>query len=406
MPMVDRQGGKLMASIEKRGNSYRIKVSCGYKADGTQVFQRMTWTPDEKMTAKQIEKEVQRQAVLFEEECKRGQIVSAVKFETFAEEWFEEYAKPNLRNTTYERLLQLRKRVYAAIGHLRMDKISPRQIQAFVNALSKEGANEKTGKPLAPKTIRHNLSLISDVFSYAVKMGVVADNPCAKVTIPKGEQKEKQIYTPAEVERFLTLLNSEPLKYRTFFNLMIYSGFRRGEMLGLEWKDVNFETNVISVRRTSNYTAKKGVYTDTTKTKKSQRSLKFPQEIMDMLKEYKAEQDEQALKYGDKWVETDRLYTKWNGEPMQNGTPYFWLKEFCEKNDLPFYGLHSFRHLFASLLVNQGVDIVTVSGALGHSCVGTTSNIYCHMLQEAQAKVSDAVSSALNFGSRKEPKAS
>ena len=395
-----------MASIEKRGNSYRIKVSCGYKADGTQVFQRMTWTPDEKMTAKQIEKEVQRQAVLFEEECKRGQIVSAVKFETFAEEWFEEYAKPNLRNTTYERLLQLRKRVYAAIGHLRMDKISPRQIQAFVNALSKEGANEKTGKPLAPKTIRHNLSLISDVFSYAVKMGVVADNPCAKVTIPKGEQKEKQIYTPAEVERFLTLLNSEPLKYRTFFNLMIYSGFRRGEMLGLEWKDVNFETNVISVRRTSNYTAKKGVYTDTTKTKKSQRSLKFPQEIMDMLKEYKAEQDEQALKYGDKWVETDRLYTKWNGEPMQNGTPYFWLKEFCEKNDLPFYGLHSFRHLFASLLVNQGVDIVTVSGALGHSCVGTTSNIYCHMLQEAQAKVSDAVSSALNFGSRKEPKAS
>ena len=95
-----------MASIEKRGNSYRIKVSCGYKADGTQVFQRMTWTPDEKMTAKQIEKEVQRQAVLFEEDCKRGQIVSAVKFETFAEEWFEEYAKLNLKSTTYTRQRQ------------------------------------------------------------------------------------------------------------------------------------------------------------------------------------------------------------------------------------------------------------------------------------------------------------
>lgn len=395
-----------MATIQKRGGSYLIRVSCGYDTKGKQVIQSMTWKPDEGMSERQIQKELNRQAVMFEEACMRGFQSKAVKFETFAEEWFEEYAKPNLRNTTYERLLQLRKRVYAAIGHLRMDKISPRQIQAFVNALSKDGANERNGKPLAPKTIRHNLSLISDVFSYAVKMGVVADNPCAKVTIPKGEQKEKQIYTPAEVERFLTLLNSEPLKYRTFFNLMIYSGFRRGEMLGLEWKDVNFETNVISVRRTSNYTAKKGVYTDTTKTKKSQRSLKFPQEIMDMLKEYKAEQDEQALKYGDKWVETDRLYTKWNGEPMQNGTPYFWLSEFCEKHGLPFYGIHSFRHLFASLLVNQGVDIVTVSGALGHSCVGTTTNIYCHMLQEAQAKVSDAVSSALNFGSKKEPKAS
>ena len=318
-----------MATIQKRGGSYLIRVSCGYDTKGKQVIQSMTWKPDDKMTPKQVEKELNRQSVMFEEACMRGFQSKAVKFETFAEEWFEEYAKPNLRNTTYERLLQLRKRVYAAIGHLRMDKISPRQIQAFVNALSKECANERAGKPLAPKTIRHNFSLISDVFTYAVKMGVVADNPCAKVTIPKGEQKEKQIYTPDEVERFLTLLNSEPLKYRTFFNLMIYSGFRRGEMLGLEWKDINFETNVISIRRTSNYTAKKGVYTDTTKTKKSQRSLKFPQEIMDMLKEYKAEQDEQALKYGDKWVETDRLYTKWNGEPMQNGTPYFWLNEFC-----------------------------------------------------------------------------
>lgn len=76
------------------------------------------------------------------------------------------------------------------------------------------------------------------------------------------------------------------------------------------------------------------------------------------------------------------------------------------RNGLKHLRFHDLRHLFASLLVNQGVDIVTVSGALGHSTVSTTSNIYCHMLQEAQAEVSDAVSSALNFGSKKEPKAS
>ncbi|MDE5577883.1 MAG: site-specific integrase [Oscillospiraceae bacterium] len=395
-----------MATIQKRNGSYSIRVSCGYDTKGKQIIQSMTWKPSEGMTPKQIEKELKRQSVLFEEACMKGFQSKAVKFETFCEEWFEDYAKTNLRNTTYERLLQLRGRIYPVIGHIRMDKITPRQIQAFVNSLSKEGANERTGKPLAPKTIRHNLSLISDVFSYAVKMGVVAENPCSKVTIPKGEVKEKQIYTPAEVERFLTLLNYEPLKYRTFFYLMIYSGFRRGEMLGLEWKDVDFENNIISVRRTSNYTAKKGVYTDTTKTKRSQRTLKFPQFIMDMLKEYKEQQDAEALRLGDKWVETDRLYVKWDGRPMQNGTPYFWLGEFCEKHDLPFYGLHSFRHLFCSLLVNQGVDIVTVSGALGHSCVSTTSNVYCHMFQEAQAKVSDAVANALDFSKSKEPKVS
>ena len=390
-----------MANITKRGDSYYIRVSCGYNSSGKQMTQTKTWKPEPNMTAKQIEKEVKRQAVLFEELCMKGYQSQAVKFEVFAEQWFEEYAKPNLRNTTYERMLQLRKRIYAAFGHLRMDKITPRQIQAFINTLSKDGANERTGKPLAPKTIRHNLNLVSDVFSYAVKMGVVSENPCSKVTLPKDQQQEKKIYTPEQVQRFLTLLNDEPLKYRTFFNLLIYSGFRRGEMLGLEWKDVDFENNIISVRRTSNYTGRKGVYTDTTKTRKSQRTLKFPQAIMDMLKEYKAEQDEQALKCGDKWVDTDRLYTKWNGEPMQNGTPYFWLGEFCEKHDLPFYGLHSFRHLFASLLVNQGVDIVTVSGALGHSTVSTTSNIYCHMLEESRAKVSDAVSAALDFTIKK-----
>lgn len=108
-------------------------------------------------------------------------------------------------------MLQLRGRIYPAIGHMRMDKITPRQIQAFVNSLSKEGANERTGKPLAPKTIRHNLSFISDVFSYAVKMGVVNDNPCSKVTLPKDHHNEKKIYTPEQVQRFLSLLNDEPL---------------------------------------------------------------------------------------------------------------------------------------------------------------------------------------------------
>ena len=395
-----------MANITKRGSSYSIRVSCGYDSKGKQVIQSMTWKPEPKMTEKQIEKELNRQAVMFEEACNKGYQSRAIKFEVFAEEWFESYAKPNLRNTTYERLLQLRGRAYAAIGHIRMDKITPRQIQAFVNTLSKDGANERTAKPLAPKTIKHNLSFISDVFSYAVKMGVVSDNPCRKVTIPKIQPTEKKIYTLEQVERFLTLLNDEPLKYRTFFNIMIYSGFRRGELLGLEWKDVDFESGVISVRRTSNYTAKQGTYTDTTKTQRSQRSLKFPKEIMDMLREYKAEQDEQALKYGDKWVETDRLYTKWNGEPMQNGTPYFWLGEFCEKHDLPFYGLHSFRHLFCSMLVNNGVDIATVSGAMGHSCISTMSNLYCHMIGDAQARVTEAVSNSLNFHRKKKEKSS
>ena len=255
-----------MASIERRGNSFRIKVSCGYKADGKQVTQKMTWTPTEGMTEKQIEKELQRQAVLFEEDCKRGQIVLAVKFETFAEEWFEDYAKLNLKSTTFTRQRQLTKRVYAAIGHIRLDKLTTREIQKFINSLAKDGVNENTGKALSRKTMVHYLSLISTVIDFAIKMDMLTDNPCRRVTIPKGSKKERQILTIEQTEDFFKLLQNAPLKYRAFFTLDIYSGLRRGEMLGLEWKDIDFQTGVIHVQRTSNYTKAKGVYTDTTKT--------------------------------------------------------------------------------------------------------------------------------------------
>lgn len=177
-----------MASIRKRGDSYQIRVSCGYDSMGEQVVQTMSWKPPQGMTEKQIEKELQRQAVLFEEKCLKGQVTSNVKFEDFAEQWFEEYAKPNLRNTSYERMKQLRDRVYPAIGHLRLDKVTTRHIQQFINDLALNGKSKKTGKPLSRKTAVHHLSFISDVFSYAVRMGMLSDNPCSRVYVPKGEK--------------------------------------------------------------------------------------------------------------------------------------------------------------------------------------------------------------------------
>lgn len=186
------------------------------------------------MTAKQIEKEVQRQAILFEEDCKRGQIVSAVKFEAFAEEWFEDYGKLNLKSTTYTRQRQLTKRVYESIGYFRLDKITTRVIQKFINSLAQDGTNERTGKPLSHKTMVHYLSFISTVLDYAIKMDMLTDNPCRRVTIPKGSKKERKILTIKQTEDFVKMLETAPLKWRTFFTLDIYSGMRRGEMLGLD----------------------------------------------------------------------------------------------------------------------------------------------------------------------------
>ena len=195
-----------MATIRKRGNSYQIRVSCGYDTSGNQVIQTMTWKPADGMNKKQIEKELQKQAILFEDKCMKGQVTANVKFQDFAEQWFEEYAKLNLRNTSYERMKQLTVRVYPAIGHLRLDKITSRHIQQFINNLALNGKSLKNGRPL---------------FSYAVKMEMLTDNPCKRVTVPKGEKKEKDIYTLEEVAHLFQLLETAPLKYRTFFTLAI-----------------------------------------------------------------------------------------------------------------------------------------------------------------------------------------
>ena len=335
-----------MASIRKKRNSYEIRVSCGYDLNGKQKFQQMTWKPEEGMTPKQIEKEVNRQAVLFEEKCLKGQVTANVKFEEFAEQWFQEYAKLNLRNTSYEKMKQLPPRVYPAIGHLRLDKITGRHIQQFINDLALNGKNQKNGKPLSRKTVVHHLNFISDVFAYAVKMNMLTDNPCRNVTVPKGETKEKNIYTVEELAEIFELLDGEdvPTKYRVFIKLAVYSGFRRGELLGLEWKDIDWENNLISVRRTSNYTVEQGTYTDTPKTKKSKRTLRFPDHVMDMLRDFKEEQEKERDMFGSKWVDTDRLFTQWDGSPMGNCTPYSWFRKFCKRNNIRFCDLHSLRH--------------------------------------------------------------
>uniref|UniRef100_UPI0040260BCC site-specific integrase n=1 Tax=Ruminococcus bicirculans (ex Wegman et al. 2014) TaxID=1160721 RepID=UPI0040260BCC len=387
-----------MATIRRRPNgTYEINVSCGYGVDGKQRNQYKSYKPEPGMTKRQIEKEVQRQAILFEEDCKRGHITAAVKFETFAEQWFEEYAKVNLRPTSYARMKQLTKRVYPAIGHKRLDKITARDIQKFITDMLTNGRNLNNGKPLSRKTAVHHLSFISDVFSYAVRMGMLCDNPCRRVFVPKQEQEEKQIYTIEQVKILYENLKSEPMKYQVYLLLSIYSGYRRSEMLGLEWKDIDFEHDLIHVRRTSQYTSEKGIYTDTTKTRKSKRVSKMPASIMNLLRQFKADQNEEARRLGTKWEDYDRLFTKWNGAPMNPQTPFEWLKGYCERIGIPFRNIHSLRHLHASLLIFEGVDVVAVSEDMGHSVVGTTLNLYSHMFQEAKARNCDAISNALSF---------
>lgn len=282
-------------------------------------------------------------------------------------------------------------RIYAALGHLRLDKITIRNIQHFINNLSDDGINKTTGGGLSPKTIRNYLSLISDVMQYSVRMGMIQSNPCGNVILPPLKKKEKDIYTLEETQTYLDSLQVAPLKYQAFFVLALYSGLRRGELLGLEWSDIEFENQLFTIRRTSLYTKEKGIFTDTTKTENSRHVVKLPSEVFDVLRRYQAEQSSERLQLGDQWQLSDRVFVTWNGTPMHPNTTYQWLKRFCDGTGQKFLGVHHFRHLNASLLIDAGINANTVSKSLGHSQVSTTLNIYAHSFARSQAKASEAV---------------
>ncbi len=391
-----------MATITKRGRSYRIIVSMGYDVYGNQVTRSKTWRPPDTMTEAQAKKEATKQAMLFENECSQGMQDASIKFQKFAEQWIEEYAKLNHRSSTLQRDMQIASRVFPALGYMHLDKISSRDIQRFINSLAQNGVNKNTGGALSRKTITHHLSFISSVFEYAIKMDMLTSNPCKRVTIPKYDANgnisstaEKKIYTKDQTRQFIEMLDKADMKYKVFFTLAIYTGCRRGELMGLEWKDIDLDTGLISISRTSNYTPSKGIYTDTTKTKNSLRSIYVPQNIIELLKQYQKEQTDYKQQLGDLWKEHDRLFTKWDGDPMSLNAPYTWLRKQCRKINFPFYGIHTFRHLNASLQINAGVDPTTVAASLGHSTPQTTLSIYSHFFNEAKIKASNAIAKAL-----------
>ena len=250
-------------------------------------------------------------------------------------------------------------------------------------------------RALSSNTIGHYHSFLSSVLERAVKWNLITSNPCRRIDPPKVEKKKHQFLNEEEAARMIELLQNENEPYRTIFNLLLYTGMRRGEAMGLEWKDIDFDTGVLSICRTSQYISGRGIFTDDVKNSSSRRSMKLSEDILEMLKQYKMWQTGEQEKVGDQWQDTDRLFTKWNGLPMSPNSPYFWLQEFLKRHNLPKINVHSLRHTNATLLIAQGINVRTVSGRLGHSMVSTTMDIYSHELKSADAAAAEALCNIL-----------
>ena len=248
--------------------------------------------------------------------------------------------------------------------------------------------------PLSDKTILEHHRLISTILSQAEKEMLVPYNAAAKATPPRVEKKDPNYFQPEEVAAILEALGKEPLKWQLITQLMIVTGCRRGEIMGLRWEKVDFENNRIRVDRALLYTKSQGVYEGKTKTGDC-RLLPLPAETMQLLRQHKREQLRLQLANGDRWIHTGYVFTQDNGDHMNPDSITDWLYNFSDRHGLPHINPHAFRHTVASVLLANGTDIVTVSKQLGHANVNTTESFYSHIIEENKTKASQCIADVL-----------
>ena len=252
--------------------------------------------------------------------------------------------------------------------------------------------NEK--KSLSAKTVIEHHRLISTVLKQAVREGLIPYNVAANADPPKAEKKDIQSLQTADLPAILSALEREPLKWKTITHLLLITGARRGEILGLKWTAVDFARNRLHICNSVLYSADIGVYQDTPKTGTSDRWITVPAATMKLLREWKAYQKDDAEKKGDFYSNKDGLlFTQEDGSPMHPDSVTTWLDRFARKNGLPHIYPHKFRHTMASMLIYNKVDVVSVSKRLGHSQVSTTTDIYAHVIEEADQQNADILES-------------
>lgn len=245
-------------------------------------------------------------------------------------------------------------------------------------------------KTLASKTVSGYHRLISAVLKQAVKEGLIPFNVAANADIPKVEQKDVRSLQTADLPAILAALDREPLKWKVITHLLLITGARRGEVLGLKWSAVDFDNNRLHICNNVLYFPDVGIYQDTPKTASSIRWISVPAETIKLLETWKKYQEEEGKKKPGFYQNNEGLlFTQEDGSPMCPDSVTTYLRRFSEKNSLPHINPHKFRHTMASMLIYNHVDPVSVSKRLGHSQVSTTTDIYAHVIEEADKQNSD-----------------
>jgi integrase len=320
-------------------------------------------------------KEVQEQLKAALHEQQQGKLVTGPRqnVKQFLAYWLEDVQKPSVRLRTYQRYeMQLRRHILPAIGNMQLSKLTPQHIQAFYAQMLQNG--------LAPQTVRLLHAMLHKAFDYAVSVGLLARNVCDIVSLPRIEKYEARSLTLEQVQQLLSAAKGH--RVEALWILVLVTGMRRGEMLGLKWSDINLSTGVISVQR-SLVDVKGGIIETKPKSSKGYRSILLPSFAVDALRAHKERQI--ALRESTtKWQEGDYVFCTSHGTPFAAANLRTMFKSLLQSAGLPDIRFHDLRHSVATLLLSIGTHPKVVQELLGHGQIGMTMDTYSHVMPTLQ----------------------
>ena len=390
-----------MATIEKRGDSYRIVVSCGFDVNGKRIKRSMTWKPDRAYTPKQLEKALNKAAVEFEEKVLNGETAASGRrrLVDFIPQYYENVQNTLSENTftTYQRIIN--SFILPSLGHLKLKDIRPLHIQKFVNTLATGNYRQdgKSGKPYAPATVRRYYVVLQSILHNAYRLQLIPKNPADGdiITLPSLGQQKTEIYNKQELAEMLSALDQESTMFRCLVYLAIATGCRRGELVALEWKDIDFDSGIITVSKSAYRKKGEGTKIKDTKTHQ-ERIVHIPEACISLLKQWKREQFEKRMQLGSAWNGANWIFIQADGEILYPTSPTMMFDKFQKRHNLPHKKFHALRHTSATLALSNGINIKAVGARLGHSQLKTTDR-YLHVLEETEQQAANVFDNILKM---------
>ena len=319
---------------------------------------------------------------------------NSMTIQELIDEWLKS-KKENIAIKTYHEYERYCKNISNCIGHIKVKNLNIKILEDFYNELKTCKGKGKNKDGYSEKTVKHHYTLISQILNSAVKWGYLYNNINQNVTPIKVHKKEIQCYSPEDVEKLIEVLQKEPIKYQAVILLALDSGCRRGELTGLTWNDVDFDKSNININKATQYVSGYGTFEKTTKSDTSNRIVYITSTTIQVLKKYKADQDKQRLLLGNKWQNSNRVFTTNYGEDMHPDTPSKILEKLINKYDLKRITFHGLRHTSISLQISSGIQSQIISKRAGHSSVSVTHNIYSHFFDNGFKEVADKMDSFL-----------